>query len=276
MQDKLSADTLDDLRVNPESGPFTARRERHGYEASMTPREILSVSQTEGLSAVSPNEEDAPDEDDGDLGAAMRVRLKRIERIRTSEGSERLKFVAAISEIVELLSVTHTEVALWLLHLVSALRDLDLGRIDPLFVPNKIDSRPPDATRVWYARAMVAAAAQSLIDHFGITRTEAAEEIAEEFSELRNVVKSRASLPASIESWRNEFRKRRVKNRGAHHCYCVHLGTLSQTWAGEGLLKTSKTPAPDRVRQSIQIILEGAAERARELAHQGLSPHSSP
>ncbi len=161
MQDKLSADTLDDLRVNPESGPFTARRERHGYEASMTPREILSVSQTEGLSAVSPNEEDAPDEDDGDLGAAMRVRLKRIERIRTSEGSERLKFVAAISEIVELLSVTHTEVALWLLHLVSALRDLDLGRIDPLFVPNKIDSRPPDATRVWYARAMVAAAAQS-------------------------------------------------------------------------------------------------------------------
>jgi len=199
------------------------------------------------------------DEDDADLGAVARDVLKRIESALVSEGNERLKWAVALDHIGHLLLLNDdNETSSRFGRLACAFRDLELGRADPLFVPKKIDTRPPDATVVWAVRAEVAAAAESLIDHFEITRTEVAEEIAELFPDLQHIAKPGASLPDSIESWRNEFRKGRVKS-STHSNYLARLNWLS----------LPRVPNPDEWRRRIHIVLECAAEDARKLALTG-------
>jgi hypothetical protein len=199
------------------------------------------------------------DDDDADLGHVTRKSLEKIERIRASEGSERRKFADALGEICFLLDLDERwDTAAWFGRLTYALRDLDLGRIDPMLVPKKIDTRPPDATFVWHIRAEVAAAAEALIGDFVITRKEAAEEIAKLFPDLQHIAKPGASLFSSIESWRNEFRKGRVKSPGAQESYLATLRRLS--FATD----------PDDLRRRIHISLECAAESCT------VFPHSSP
>jgi hypothetical protein len=114
-----------------------------------------------------------PDKNDTDLGAAARETLEKIESIRTSKGSERSRLVSAIREIADLMmDACFFEAAGWFYRLNDTLGDLDLGRGDPLLAPRKIDTRPPDATRVWLVRAEVAAVAEATLRHYTATRKE--------------------------------------------------------------------------------------------------------
>jgi hypothetical protein len=207
-------------------------------------------------------EEDGADlsqeKDDADLGAVTRIYLKQIESALKSNGNERLKWADALNHIGILLSFSDDEgikaTGYRFARLASAFRDLELGRADPLFAPKKIDTRPPDASVVWGVRAEAAAAAQALIECFEITRKEALELISKSFPHLEHVAKPSVPLPRAIESWRNEFRKERVKSPGAHSHYLLRL-----KW-----LKGSADP--DELWRRIHIVLQCAAEDARDLA----------
>jgi hypothetical protein len=61
-------------------------------------------------------------------------------------------------------------------------------------------------------------------------------------------------LPRAIESWRNEFRKERVKKPDAHSNYLLRLKWLN------------RAADPDELWRLIHIVLETAAEDARDLA----------
>jgi hypothetical protein len=111
----------------------------------------------------------------------------------------------------------------WLGALYFAVEDLKHGRLDPLLTPKNAGNRPPDPTVVWWTRAYVAAAATLLAKSRGMTRAKAVATIASECPDLKYIASPKADLEKSISTWRDEFEKRRVKNRFAAACYAEAL-----------------------------------------------------
>jgi len=149
---------------------------------------------------------------------------------------------------------SETETQLWLQHLAFAFDDLKHGRVDPILTPRKIDNRHIDSTATWCAKADVAAAANFLSDIPGMTRKAAAESIAREYPEFRHLAGPGKDLAKSIESWRTEFEKRRIKNKLASENYEVFCR-----------LRFCSQMRPDAIQEFVQQMLWFAMHRARFL-----------
>jgi hypothetical protein len=99
-----------------------------------------------------------------------------------------------------------------------ALRDLDLGVVDPLLKPALVSNKPADPSSLWEARERVALQMHLLILS-GKRRRQAATEVAKTFPEIAKLdtIRSREPrrLATRILSWYDDFKQGKVKNRHA-------------------------------------------------------------
>src|SRR5262249_6564779 len=154
-------------------------------------------------------------DDDTKFGRQVRELLQEFERARELNNyGNALKVLSLL-----LLDADMHDAARWFSDLVHAYDDLEHGRLDPILTPKKTDSRPPDSSQMWGARARVAAVARVVAATKGMTRRKAVEAIAHNFPELKDLTGPGADLAKSITSWRDEVAKGRVKNEFGRWIY---------------------------------------------------------
>lgn len=150
--------------------------------------------------------------------------------------------------------------------LAQTLQDLNEGVRAPILKP-AVASRG-DQTLVWYARAHVALAVETL-QRCGHTRPRAAKWAAKRHPELKQLItesgvyRSR-DLETAIISWCEKFSRGKVKNRYATHAYSVGLDKL-KAWA--------PNCNSDQMEAEADRLLQEALRLSRDETKVGISPH---
>jgi len=154
-------------------------------------------------------------DDDAEFGRKARELLRGVERARKSNDYGR-----TLKVLVDLLHESGKyQESSWVWDFTQAYWDLKYGRVDPILAPKKTGSRPPESSQIWGARAHVAAVARIMSGFRDMTRRTSVEWIAQNCPELKHLIEPGADLVKSISSWRDEFKKGRVKNRYGRWVY---------------------------------------------------------
>jgi len=212
--------------------------------------------------------------DDAEFGRRARRFLQKIERERALKyhttkddfrAWDRLKVRVALGAVAELLRLDGQEKsAAWVNRIALGFLDLDRGVVGSLFSPEKRNSRPFEQTVVWCLRARVAAAMELSITRLGEKRKDAAEKMAKKFPDIRYIAKPRTALAASLVTWRDEFKKRRVENGPAYDSYWFWLDWPFRFEYEDGKIAVEHDAiGPDELRECIDWILQSAAQEAR-------------
>jgi hypothetical protein len=120
--------------------------------------------------------------------------------------NQRQRYIAALYEVAFFLNKIGDddlpEIGKYFGRLAIALRDLDEGVTDPLFVSAR---GKRDATRIWGARLQAVLGLECFI-HAGLSRKKAAERAAKDYPELAVLKRGQArDLEGSLLSWRELF-----------------------------------------------------------------------
>jgi hypothetical protein len=109
----------------------------------------------------------------------------------------------------------------------SAFTDLNDGIVRPLMEPSPRQGRVGDPSDRWRARARVAVALDALMRS---RQTRAADKIAGDYPGLCRLAGKKAGnhLPTTIIGWRQEFRKKRVKNYEAAELFAEGIRRIGE------------------------------------------------
>src|SRR5262249_4196873 len=129
--------------------------------------------------------------------------------------NERERYAAALSVIAQYFSsIVGQQFGDRFFELASAIADLNLGTVRSLLRPVRAESRAPDPSHFWRARARVALALEALL-RSGLSRYDAFAKIRGHHSSIANLpgLKAKHSkLQTTIFGWRSEFKAKRVRN----------------------------------------------------------------
>jgi hypothetical protein len=128
----------------------------------------------------------------------------------------------------------------------SAFTDLNNGIVRPLMEPSPPRNRADPSNR-WRARARVAVALDALMCS-GLSQTEAADKIARDYKNLCVLAGKKAgNLSTAIINWRQEFRRKRVKNFEAAELFAEGIRRIGKL-AGD--LDGLKALAADQLKKA--------------------------
>jgi hypothetical protein len=158
------------------------------------------------------------------------TKSRKGERLRLADRDRLVHTLRAISAFLETLHWLKDD-GRQLEHLATALIDLKHGIVHPVLKAPKFNS-PPDPTEVWKIRARVAFAVELYL-RTGKTRTVAAAKIAKDYPELSKITKDNSNLVTAILSWRDDFKKGRIKNRDASEDFAFAMSHLAAELSNE-------------------------------------------
>jgi hypothetical protein len=134
------------------------------------------------------------------------INLARAERERF------IQFIALTSFLLRHFDSDEALISKLMLY-VSALKDLETGRVHPILQPTFVASVPPESTERWRIRATLAVALEYLI-RAQTPFDEAVRKVAGA-RRINQILKSRAAAKSSLKSWRNDLRTGKVTNQVA-------------------------------------------------------------
>jgi hypothetical protein len=131
----------------------------------------------------------------------------------------RARYVNALLLFAKFLDqVTARDFGHELVHLASALHDLDHGTVHSLLKPAAVDSRPMDGTEVWMARAKIALAIEILL-RSGMRKRNLKDILAGRIPMIKPLVTQSDDAGTASLTWHKTFRSEKVKNRVAQSAF---------------------------------------------------------
>jgi hypothetical protein len=157
-----------------------------------------------------------------ELANNLRVAFDQEPQLPPSIENRRERLSAGLMLVAKfLLTIVGPRYADQFYELASVLADLNAGAWPELVVPANLETRRPDPSQKWCARANVVLAIEALIAS-GRRPSDVLGEISTKHPSIMNLAGAKAgNLRSTLSGWRKEFRQKRIKNFDASELFAL-------------------------------------------------------